>query len=65
MVDLRLELDLGRLERVVLRELDLQKEHTAFVWALRGTHDGRLRVAKASVGGETNTSWVPSIVPAI
>lgn len=44
MVDLRLELDLRRLERVVLRELDLQEEHTALVRALRWTHDGRLEM---------------------
>ncbi len=43
-VDTRREVALGRLERVVCGELDVEEEDPALVGRVRGTHDGRLPV---------------------
>ena len=44
MVDLRGEVHLWRLERVVGWEVDVQEEHAASVGTVRWAHDGRLPV---------------------
>ena len=43
-VDLGLEVDFGRLERVVRREGDLDKEDATRIWAVGRTHNGGLPV---------------------
>ena len=44
MVNLCVELNFGRLERVVRRKLDREEKNTALVWRVTGTHYRRLPI---------------------
>lgn len=65
---LGLELDLGRLEGVVWREVDGNEKHAAGVGAVAGTHDGGLRERRWGAGGWTaRATWgvgLPGTTPA-
>lgn len=50
-IDARREVHLGRLERVVGREVDVQEVHAAGVRAVLGAHDGRLPVEQVVAHG--------------
>ena len=53
-IALGLELDLWWFERIVLRELNLQEEYTAFIGTVRWSHDCCLKV-KESIGISSRT----------
>lgn len=50
-VHLCLEGDLGGLERVVWRKVDVDEEDAVLVWAVRGSHDGSLPVEQVIAHG--------------
>lgn len=54
-IDFSLELQLWWLERVVLRELDLQEEHSALVRRVGRTHDGGLPLKHVISSGSSGT----------
>ena len=64
MVDLRGEVDLRWLERVVSGEVDREEKHTARVWRVWWAHDGCLPVVQvvADWAGRAGRGWVSKLL---